>query len=147
MEGPNKMEEVLKEMHAGHCGSHTRGGGGRMLFEQLVSMDYFWPTMETDAMDLVRSCEACQRLGNLIHALAVGMGSVTSSWPFHTWSIELIGPITPRSKGKIWIVAATKNFTKRSEAIAIRRATLKAVRSCVGKYHMPLLYSQKNFIR
>ena len=73
--GSNEAEEVLREIHAGDCGGHS---GGRRLLEQLVSMEYFWPTLENDSMEFVRCCEACQKLGNLIHAPVVEMGSFTS---------------------------------------------------------------------
>ena len=73
--GPNEVEEVMNEIHFRDCGSYL---GGRRLFEQLISMGYFWPLMESEAMELVKSCEACQRLENLIHAPSVDMGSVTS---------------------------------------------------------------------
>ena len=36
--GPNEVEEVLREVHAGDCGSHS---GGRRLLGQLVSIGYF----------------------------------------------------------------------------------------------------------
>ena len=36
--GPNEAEEVLREVHARDCGSHSHG---RRLLEQLLSMGYF----------------------------------------------------------------------------------------------------------
>ena len=51
--------------------------------------------------------------------------------PFHTWSMDLIGPISPPSRGKIWILAAIENFTKWSEAISLKKATLEALREFV----------------
>ena len=41
--GPNEIEAVMGEVHSGDCGSHL---GGRRLFEQLISTNYFWPPME-----------------------------------------------------------------------------------------------------
>ena len=82
-------------------------------------------------MEFVKSCEARQRLRNLVHIPSVEIGSVTSPWPFHTWSIDLIGPISPPSKGKIWIVVATESFTKWSKAISLKKATSEAVRNFV----------------
>ena len=129
--GLTKVEEVMNEVHSGDCGSHL---GGRRLFEQLIFMGYFRPSMENEAMDFVKRCEACQRLRNLIHAPLVDMGSVTSPWPFHTWSIDLIGPISPPSRGKIWIIVATESFTKWSEAITLKKATSEVVRNFVLEY-------------
>ena len=84
--------------------------------------------MKNGSIEFVRYCEACQRLGNLIHAPLVEMGSVTSPWSFHTWSMDLIGPISPPSKGKICILAAIENFTKWLGAISLRKATSEALR-------------------
>ena len=45
--------------------------------------------------------------------------------------MDLIGPISPPSKGKFWILAATEIFTKWSEAISLKRATSEALREFV----------------
>ena len=126
--GPNEVEEVLREIYAPNRGSHL---GRRRLLEQLISMDYFWPTMESDSIEFVRCCEACQKLGNLIYMPTVEIRNVTSPCPFHTWSMDLIGPISPPSRRKIWILATTENFTKWSEAISLKKATSEALREFV----------------
>ena len=90
--GPAEIDIALREVHTGDFGGHMRG---RRLFEQLLIIGYYWPTMEKDAMEFVRKCEACQKHANLIHAPAIEMGSIHSPWPFHTWSIDLIGHISP----------------------------------------------------
>ena len=61
--GPNEIEAVMGEVHSGDCGSHL---GERRLFEQLISTNHFWPPMENDAVEFVRNCEICERLGNLV---------------------------------------------------------------------------------
>ena len=48
---------------------------------------------------------------------------MTTPWPFHTWGLDLIGPINPPSNGYIWILVATKYFTKWVEAIPLKKAT------------------------
>ena len=53
--GSNEIDEVMTEIHSGDCGSHL---GGRRLFEQLLSMGYFWPSMKNEAMGFVKNCEA-----------------------------------------------------------------------------------------
>lgn len=85
-------QTVMRKVNVKDCGSHM---GGRRLFEQLIIIGYYWPTMEQGTMEFVRRCEACQKHGHLIHALATEMGRITSPWPYHTWSIDLIGPISP----------------------------------------------------
>ncbi|KAL5556767.1 hypothetical protein UlMin_039003 [Ulmus minor] len=104
-----EAEEVLQEIHEGDYGEHQRG---RRLYEEALRLGYFWPTMENDAMDYARRCKSCQYFGDRIHAPAVTLHTVNAPWPFHTWALDLIGPISLPFKGRIWILTATENFTK-----------------------------------
>ncbi|GLU03802.1 hypothetical protein SLE2022_209800 [Rubroshorea leprosula] len=44
-------------------------------------------------------------------------------WPFHTWGLDLIGPIHPSFEGYIWILVAIEYFTKWVEAVPLHKAT------------------------
>ena len=48
---------------------------------------------------------------------------MATPWPFHTWGLDLIGPINPASVGYIWILVVTEYFTKWVEAIPLKKAT------------------------
>ena len=48
-------------------------------------------------------------------------------WPFHTWGLDLVGPVNPPSRGYIWILVATKYFTKWVEAVPLHKAIGGAV--------------------
>ena len=37
---------------------------------------------------------------------------MVTSWPFHTWGLDLVGPVNPPLRGYIWILVATEYFTK-----------------------------------
>ena len=62
--GPREAKEVVKEVHSGDCGSHP---GKRRLYKQLLLLRYYWPTMKKDSEELVKTCHACQILGDAIH--------------------------------------------------------------------------------
>ena len=126
-----EAEEVLQEIHEGDCGEHQ---GGRRLYEEALRLGYFWPTMENDAMDYARRCKSCQFFGDRIHAPAVTLHAINAPWPFHTWALDLIGPISPPSKGRIWILTATENFTKWAEAIPLKKASSEAVAMFITEY-------------
>ena len=100
-----EVQEVLQQVH------QFEHQGGYKLYQQLLHLGYYWPTMEKEAMEFAKRCVACQKHANSIHAPAVALKSLTTPWPFHTWSMDLMGALNP-SKGKIWILAATKLFTK-----------------------------------
>lgn len=53
---PDKVEELLSEIHEGNCGAHS---SGRSLAHRAVMQGYYWPTMQTDAECYVKKCEQC----------------------------------------------------------------------------------------
>lgn len=61
---PREADYVLREIHEGICGSHI---GARTLYQKALRQGYYWPTMVSDAEQLVKKCERCQRVSNLIH--------------------------------------------------------------------------------
>ena len=64
MPGSREAREVVREVHSGDCGSHPRK---RRLYKQLLLLGYYWLTMKKDSEELVKSCHACQILGDAIH--------------------------------------------------------------------------------
>uniref|UniRef100_A0A2N9EIX4 Integrase catalytic domain-containing protein n=1 Tax=Fagus sylvatica TaxID=28930 RepID=A0A2N9EIX4_FAGSY len=64
----------------------------------------------------------------------VSIANMATPWPFHTWGLDLIGPINPPSGGYIWILAATEYFTKWVEAIPLRKATGAAVANFIREH-------------
>ena len=118
--GPKEARKVVKEVHSSDCGSHP---GKRRLHKQLLLLGYYWPMMKRDSKDLVKTCHACQVLGAAIHTHPNVLQDMTTPWPFHTWGLDLIGPINPPSNGYIWILVATEYFTKWVEAIPLKKAT------------------------
>ncbi|KAG5531173.1 hypothetical protein RHGRI_025959 [Rhododendron griersonianum] len=67
-------------------GAH--GGAGIVLQSDEGEREY-----------LSYKCAACQKFGNLVHAPSVELHSVRAPYPFHTWAMDLIGPIHPTSRG------------------------------------------------
>lgn len=57
-------------------------------------LGYFWPTMEADTASFARQCQAYQLNSNRIYAPTIEFHSLSTTWPFHTWPFNMIGPIT-----------------------------------------------------
>ena len=117
--GTPKAQSVMQEVHMGECGNHQ---GKRRLLQHLLNLGYFWPTMKQDAANYVKMCHTCQVHGNLIHTHPTNLQNMMNPWSFHTWGLDLIGPINPPSKGHIWILVAIEYFTKWVEAIPLKNA-------------------------
>ncbi|XP_030941512.1 uncharacterized protein LOC115966414 [Quercus lobata] len=80
--GPKEAREVVREVHSGDCRSHT---GKRRLYKKLLLLGYYWPMMKRDSEELVKTCHACQILGDAIHTNPNVLQDMTTPWPFHTW--------------------------------------------------------------
>uniref|UniRef100_A0A2N9FLD6 Integrase catalytic domain-containing protein n=1 Tax=Fagus sylvatica TaxID=28930 RepID=A0A2N9FLD6_FAGSY len=127
----SESQTVMKEAHSGECGEHQ---GKKRLYQLLLTLGYYWPTMKRDTADFVKACHTCQMQANLIHTHPTNLQNMATPWPFHTWGLDLIGPINPPSGGYIWILAATEYFTKWVEAIPLRKATGAAVANFIRQH-------------
>ena len=90
--------------------------------------------MKRDSEELVKTFHACQVFGDAIHTHPNVLQDMTTPWPFHTWGLNLIGPINPPSNGYIWILVATEYFTKWVEAIPLKKATGAAVANFIQNH-------------
>jgi ribonuclease HI len=127
----SESQTVMKEAHSGECGEHQ---GKKRLYQLLLTLGYYWPTMKTDTADFVKACHTCQIQANLINTYPTNLQNMATQWPFHTWGLDLIGPINPPSDGYIWILAATEYFTKWVEAIPLCKATGAAMANFIREH-------------
>ena len=101
----NKSRVTLQQVHAGICGSRS---SGFTLAKKIFRMGYFWPTMEKDSIDYVKTCKKCQIHGNLVHAPTHELNHMATPWPFYHWGFDLIGAIhSPSSNRHKWIIIDT----------------------------------------
>lgn len=113
-----EIAQALKDTHAGICGAHQ---AGPKLAAQLKRMGYYWPTMIQDSINYARACKACQICGDFIHQPPLPLHPSVLSWPLETWGLDVMGAISPKSsRMHQYILAATDNFSKWSEAIPLK---------------------------
>jgi len=113
-----EAQEILKEAHDSMCGAHRPG---LKLWDRLRRLGYYWPKMIPGAITYAKRCHACQVHGDFIHQAPGHLRSITSSWPFEIWEMDVIGPISPpSSKGHRLILAITDYFSKWAETIPLR---------------------------
>nr|GEW34112.1 reverse transcriptase domain-containing protein [Tanacetum cinerariifolium] len=93
--GPLQANYVLREIHEGSCSMHY---GPRSIMEKALRSGYYWPTMHTDAKNLIRECSSCQ-------------------------GIDIVG-LFPEGPGKVkFIIVAIDYFTKWIEANPVATIT------------------------
>ena len=89
--------------------------------------------MQVDAAEIVKRCDKCQRYGNVQWLPAERLTTITSSWPFAQWGIDIVSPI-PQGKGQVkYLLVAIDYFTKRVKAEALATIIEARIRSFVWK--------------
>nr|GFA84252.1 reverse transcriptase domain-containing protein [Tanacetum cinerariifolium] len=75
--GPLQANYVLREIHEGLCSMHA---GRRSVVAKALRSGYYWPTMHTDARNLIRECNDCQSSnGETPFSLTYGAEAVISA--------------------------------------------------------------------
>ncbi|XP_034197371.1 uncharacterized protein K02A2.6-like [Prunus dulcis] len=90
--------------------------------------------MKKDAHDFVKRCHTCQIHAKISHRSSTLLQDMRTPWPFHTWGLDLIGTIHPPYDDYIWILTATKYFTKWVKAIPLRKAMGAAISNFIREY-------------
>ena len=70
---------ILEEIHKKICGDHV---SPRSLVSKVIRTGYFWPTMQVDAMELIKKCDNCQRFGSVQRLPVEKLTTIASLWPF-----------------------------------------------------------------
>ena len=126
----DEAKYILEEIHGGICGNHA---DPRSLVNKAIKTGYFWPTMQGDALELVKKCDKCQRFENVQRLPAERMTTITSPWPFAQWGIDIVGPL-PIGKGQVkFLLVAIDYFTKWVEAEALATITEARIKNFVWK--------------
>ena len=94
-------------------------------------MGYHWHTMKKDIAKFMKKCHSCQVQANLIHTHPQNLHSMVTPWPFHTWRLDLVGPVNPPSRGYIWIIVATEYFIKWEKIIPLCKATRRFIKNFI----------------
>nr|GEX90866.1 reverse transcriptase domain-containing protein [Tanacetum cinerariifolium] len=87
--------DILKACQNGPTGGHH---GPNYIAKKVFDSGFYWPTIYRDAHDLVKSCDACQRQGNISQRDEMPQNSIQVCEFFNVWGIDFMGPFgTPRA--------------------------------------------------
>ena len=127
---PEEANYVIKEVHEGVCGNHSRA---RSLAHKLTRAGYYWPSLLHDATQYVKTCHKCQRFANVPRGPPEEITPITTLWPFAQWGLDIMGPFPVGTKQAKFLVVAIDYFTKWVEAEPLAIISEKNVKSFVWK--------------
>ncbi|XP_056698534.1 uncharacterized protein [Spinacia oleracea] len=110
---PEEGNYILREIHQGACGSHQ---GARTIAGKALRSGFYWPTLRSDATDLVKRCGRCQEFANLTRMPANDLTTVQAVLPFDRWGMDILGPFPVASGQRKFLIVAVDYFTKWIEA-------------------------------
>ncbi|XP_017420386.1 uncharacterized protein LOC108330410 [Vigna angularis] len=125
-----EAEYVLRELHEGVCGMHTRK---RALRARVLRAGYFWPTLEKDCNDFVCKCLSCQKHGNMQNLPTTKLHILTSPWPFSKCGMDIVRPFPTGIAQKKFLLVAVDYFTKWVKAEPLATISAAQVQKFVWK--------------
>ncbi|GJU04038.1 reverse transcriptase domain-containing protein [Tanacetum coccineum] len=124
----HQAKYLIKEIHMGSCGMPD---GPRRAVHKAMNVGYFCPSMHQDANNEVSSYDSCQVYPPVPKLPKNDMISVTSTWPFRKWGMDIVGPF-PEAPGKVkYLIVAVDYFTKWIEAKAVTSITGRQVKNFI----------------
>jgi ribonuclease HI len=116
--------ELMKEIHAGLCGSHI---GSRPLLGKVFRQGFYWTKAASDAAELVQKCENCQKCAKDQKQPSSLMQMIQPTWPLQRWGLDLLGPLPPAQGNLKYVVVAVEYFSKWIEAKPLATITSATV--------------------
>ncbi|KAL2242612.1 UNVERIFIED_CONTAM: Transposon Ty3-G Gag-Pol polyprotein [Sesamum indicum] len=118
-----EIPSILEFCHSYACGGHF---GPKGTARKVLECGLFWPNMFKDAYLFCKSCENCQKVGNLGHRNQMPLSPILVCEVFDVWGIDYMGPF-PSSFGKTYIILGVDYVSKWVEAKATRVDDAKTV--------------------
>jgi transposase InsO family protein len=130
--------DLLADVHGGECRNHA---SSRTLVGKAFRHGFYWPTALQDAVELVRSCRACQFHAKQIHTLAQTLQMIPPSWPFAVWGLDIVGPFPRAVGGYRFLYVAIDKFTKWPEVTPVvkinKQSAVKFIKSIICRFGVP----------
>ncbi|KAJ9542739.1 hypothetical protein OSB04_029245 [Centaurea solstitialis] len=128
---------ILDNCHKGPTRGHF---GANLTARKVLESRFYWHTIFKDAHTLIKSCDVCQRAGNITKKDEMPPQSISVSEVFDVWGIDFMGPF-PDSKGNKYILVAVDYVSKWAEAKASPtndpKVVVNFVKSLVCRYGCP----------
>ncbi|GJY67412.1 reverse transcriptase domain-containing protein [Tanacetum coccineum] len=132
-----KAVDILTACHNGPTGGHH---GANYTSKKVFDSGFYWPTIYRNAHDMVKSCDSCQRQGNISQKDEMPQNVIQVCEIFDVWGIDFMGPF-PSSRGNKYILVAVDYMSKWVEAKVLptndARVVVKILKSLFARFGTP----------
>ena len=118
-----EFHSILTFCHTYACGGHF---GSKRTAHKVLESGFYWPSLFKDAYIFCKSCDNCQRAGNISQKNQMPQNPILVCEIFEVWGIDFMGPF-PVSFGNSYILLAVDYVSKWVEARATRTNDSKVV--------------------
>lgn len=132
-----EAQQILEHCHQGPTGGHF---GPSYTAKKVFDSGFYWPTIFKDAHTFVRTCNACQRTGNISKRDEMPQNSIQVCEIFDIWGIDFMGPFPSSHKCK-YILVAVDYVSKWAEAKALptndARVVINFLKNLFSRFGIP----------
>ena len=119
---------LISQFHNSWFGGHE----GIHKTIQRMQLYYFWPNMQTDVANIIKSCERCQKRTTIPATPPSTLQPLPIlSDPNQRVHADLFGPLRTSSSGKKFILVITDAFTRYVELVAIDNKEAEVVAEAI----------------
>ena len=119
----NEIISILTFCHSYACGSHF---GAKKTVRKVLECDFYWPSLFQDSYSFCKSCDCCQKTGNISQRNEMPQAPIIFCEIFDVWGIDFRG-LFPVSFGYVYILLAVDYVSKWVEAKVTRIDDSKVV--------------------
>jgi len=119
----DEFHSILTFCHSHSCGGHF---GAKRTAHKVLESGFYWPSIFKDAYHFCKSCEKCQKTGNITYKNQMPLTNILVSEIFDVWGIAFMCPF-PSSFGNLYILLAVDYVSKWIEVKATRTNDAKVV--------------------
>ncbi|XP_021720136.1 uncharacterized protein K02A2.6-like [Chenopodium quinoa] len=109
-----EFQSVLSMCHSSPCGGYM---SAQKTAPKVLQSMLFWPTLFKDAWSFVKTCDRCQRTGNISRRDEMPHNPILELEIFDVWAIDFMGPFIS-SQGNRHILVAVDYVSKWAEVMA-----------------------------
>ncbi|XP_059431555.1 uncharacterized protein LOC132165068 [Corylus avellana] len=119
----NEIISILTFCHSYACGGHF---GAKRTARKVLECGFYWPSLFRDSYYFCKSCDHCQKTGNISQRNEMPQTPILFCEIFDVWGIDFMGPF-PVSFSYVYILLAVDYVSKWVEAKATRTDDSKVV--------------------